>query len=195
VNVGPQSGLAALQVSSAQPTAQAAGGETATTPQAPSAENPRAPALHTSALPGLPGDPLLADSLPANGREALLAYAPLEPHVGFCLAPRPSGAPKESEVPALERLSGSVRFELVLTDARGKPLPNTSVELRTGEDQRLLLRLETGPQGELPLALDPGRYRLNRTGQVSPQPGGGAPANLGARLTVRPGLRRVELEL
>jgi hypothetical protein len=81
--------------------------------------------------------------------------------------------------------AGSVRFVLTVTDRRGTPLPGQTIEVLLGEGQSPLV-LQADERGQVALALDPGRYRLRRPGQ---------PGDARARLTVREGLRSVELEL
>lgn len=106
------------------------------------------------------------------------------------LAERARGAARAEEgqcAPAAEGPTGdgSVRFVLTVTDRRGTPLPGLDLEVLMGEGGRPL-RLRADPEGRVALALDPGRYRLRRQGQSG---------EARARLTVREGLRSVELEL
>ena len=106
------------------------------------------------------------------------------------LAERARGAARAEEgqcAPAAEGPTGdgSVRFVLTVTDRRGTPLPGLDLEVLMGEGGRPL-RLRADAEGRVALALDPGRYRLRRQGQSG---------EARARLTVREGLRSVELEL
>jgi hypothetical protein len=163
--------------------------ETAERSSLQAADPALAQANRPSSAPAESARSAVEPSSPASAREATRPAA-VQVSDASSLAERARGEAQPSAgtcegASGLGSAAGSVRFVLTVTDRRGTPLPGQAIEVLLGEGERPLL-LQADERGRVALALDPGRYRLRRPGQ---------PGDARARLTVREGLRSVELEL